>query len=644
MLQLFRSFFKSKLGIGVTLVFLGLIAFAFASADVANVGTFGGVAGGDRVAVVGDERIDAAELSMNATSALEQVRQENPTLTMEAFIAQGGLDEVLDQMVQRAALAEFARDHGLRAGDRLVDSELVQLPAFRGPDGQFDAAAFRAAIAQRGLTEEAVRQDLAMGLLARQLLTPVSLSPMMPPSIGRRYASLLRERREGAIALLPAAAYAPEAGPTPAQLGDYYNRTRDRYIRPERRVIRYAIIEPSALGDLPPPTEAQIEQAFRRDRAQYAAREERRFTQLVVPTQAAAQAILEEVRGGATLAEAAQSKGLRTTAIGPVTRAQLTSLASAAVADAGFAAAPDTLTAPARGGLGWYVLQVEDVSRIPARTVAQVRPQIAAALAQEQRQAAFAELLGRVDERLQDGESLSDIARELDLSLTTTRPATADGAIYGLAGESVPAELTPLLSTAFEMPEGEPQLAELARGERYAIFDVAQVTPSAVAPLSEIREQVAALWRRDQGARAARAAADRVMRRMASGSTLAAALQAEEPALPPPDRLSLNREDLARARQVPPPIALFFSMAEGTVKKLEDRADNGWFVVALEDIVAPEVAADDPIVGATLAQLGTVTGEEYAQQFVAAVSRAVGVERNPAGIEAVAAQLTGRGN
>ncbi|MBC7160050.1 MAG: peptidyl-prolyl cis-trans isomerase, partial [Porphyrobacter sp.] len=577
-------------------------------------------------------------------SALEQVRQEFPTLTMEAFVAQGGLDEVLDQMVQRAALAEFARDHGLRAGDRLVDSELVQLPAFRGPDGQFDAAAFRAAIAQRGLTEEAVRQDLAMGLLARQLLTPVSLSPVMPASIGRRYASLLRERREGAIALLPAAAYAPDAGPTPAQLRDYYNRTRDRYIRPERRVIRYAIIEPSALGDLPPPTEAQIEQAFRRDRAKYAAREERRFTQLVVPTQAAAQSIIEEVRGGATLAEAAQSKGLRTTAIGPVTRAQLTSLASAAVADAGFAAAPGTLTAPARGGLGWYVLQVEDVSRIPARTLAQVRPQIAAALAQEQRQAAFAELLGRVDERLQDGESLSDIARELDLSLTTTRPATADGAIYGVAGESVPAELTPLLSTAFEMPEGEPQLAELARGERYAIFDVAQVTPSAVAPLSEIREQVAALWRRDQGARAARAAADRVIRRIASGSTLAAALQAEEPALPSPDRLSLSREDLSRAGQVPPPIALFFSMAEGTVKKLDDRGDNGWFVVALEDIVAPEVPADDPIVGATLAQLGTVTGEEYAQQFVAAVSGAVGIERNPAAIEAVAAQLTGRGN
>ena len=34
MLQLFRNFFRSKIGIVVTLAFLGLIAFAFASMDV----------------------------------------------------------------------------------------------------------------------------------------------------------------------------------------------------------------------------------------------------------------------------------------------------------------------------------------------------------------------------------------------------------------------------------------------------------------------------------------------------------------------------------------------------------------------------------------------------------------------------------
>src|SRR5687767_6158002 len=130
MLQMFRNFFKSRLGIVVTLAFLALIAVAFASSDVANTGMFGGVSGGDRVAVVGDERIDAVELSMNASNALEQVRQSNPTMTMQAFIAQGAFDNVLEQLLQRTALAEFARTFGMRAGKRLVDSELRQMPAF----------------------------------------------------------------------------------------------------------------------------------------------------------------------------------------------------------------------------------------------------------------------------------------------------------------------------------------------------------------------------------------------------------------------------------------------------------------------------------------------------------------------------------
>jgi len=644
MLQLFRNFFKSKIGIGVTLAFLVLIAIAFASGDVANVGTFGGVAGGDRVAVVGDERIDSSELSMNATNALQQVQQQNPTLTMEAFVAQGGLDDVLDQLVSRTALAEFGRRHGLRAGGRLVDSELVQLAAFRGPDGKFDTAAFRAAIAQRGLSEDAVRQDLAAGLMARQLLTPIALSPVMPESVGRRYASLLRERRQGTIALLPSAAYAPQGNPTDDQLREFYQQTSQRYIRPARRVIRFATFDQTAIGNLPAPTEEQIAQAFRRDQAQYSARESRRFTQLVVPTEAAAQAILTEVRGGKSLAQAAEEKGLRTAEIGPVTQAELIGTTSAAVANAGFAASQGALATPARGGLGWYVLRVDAIERQPARTLAQVRSEIAARLVEEQRQTAFAELIGRIDDQLQDGENLSDIARQLRLTVQTTRPATADGAIYNVPGERVPPELSGVLPTAFEMSEAEPQIAEIEAGQRYVLYDVAEITPSAVAPLAEIREQVVAFWRRDRGATAARAAADRVLQRIAAGSTLAAALEAEQPDLPAPGPVNLTRDDLARQGQVPPPIALFFSMAQGTVKKLEDRNQNGWFVVQLADVEAGEVPANDPVVRATLQQLGQVTGEEYVEQFVNAVQREVGVERNQTAIDAVAAQLTGRAN
>jgi len=644
MIQLFRNFFKSKLGVGLTLAFLALIALAFASSDVANTSVFGGVSGGDRVAVVGNERVDAAELSMNLTNALDQARQTDPTITMQALIARGGLDDVLDQLVQRTALAEFARSNGMRASDRLVDSELLQIPAFRGPDGNFDRNAFLAAIGQRGLTEAAVREDLAMGLLARQLLTPIGFSPVMPDSFGRRYASLLRERREGTIALLPSDAFAPTAAPASAQLQAFYRANSDDYIRPERRVIRYASFGEEALGDLPAPTAAQIGQRYQRDRAQYAATERRRLTQLVAPTQDAARAIATEVRGGKSLDTAAREKGLATTQVAPMTQAELANATSAAAAQAAFAATQGALAAPARGPLGWYVLRVDAIERQPARTLEQVREEIAATLAAEQRRAALDDLTARLEEEFDEGESLSEVARELGLELASTRPATADGRIYGTADETVPPILGRVLDVAFDMEEGEPQLAVVVPGESFVVFDVSAITPSATAPLAEIRDDVTAAWRRDEGAKAARAAADRILARVAQGRSLAEAVAAEDKPVPAVQSIDLNREQLAQQGRVPSELALFFSMAEGTVKKLEAPSDAGWFVVQLSDVEAPQVAANDPIVLATLQQLSQVTSNEYIEQFVSAAEREVGVERNQTAIDAVAAQLTGQNN
>ena len=203
MLQFFRNFFKSKLGVIITLAFLIVIAIAFGVGDVASNRTFGGVAGGDRVAVVGDRKISTSDLSQAMTAALDTAKQQNPTLTMEGFIAGGGMDRVLEQLLQRTALSEYARQQGLRAGKRLVDSELLQIPAFQGIDGKFDRNAFLAVLRQRGLSEELVREDIAAGLYARQMLIPANFAAAVPRSLARQYAALLKERRKGSIAVLP---------------------------------------------------------------------------------------------------------------------------------------------------------------------------------------------------------------------------------------------------------------------------------------------------------------------------------------------------------------------------------------------------------------------------------------------------------
>jgi peptidyl-prolyl cis-trans isomerase D len=643
MLQFFRSFFKSKIGLAITFVFLGLIAFAFASSDVANTGMFGGVAGGERVAVVGDERIDSAELAQSAGTALDRLRQEDPALSMPAFIAQGGLEEVLDQLIARYSISTYAQQFGLRAGDNLINSEIRQIGAFRGPDGNFSADAYNQALAAQGLSDAVVRQDIGSGLLAQQMLIPASFGATIPRSLASRYARLFKERREGAIGFLPSGAFFPEGDPSAAQLQAYYQENRGDFIRPERRVIRYALFGEDAIADAIAPTDAEIAARYQENRAQYAASETRSFTQLIVPTQAAAQSIRQRVSGGASFEAVAQEAGFRASELEEQSRSDIADDASPAVAQAYFGAARGAITEPTRSALGWHVARVDAVDTVQGRSLAQVRDELAAAIREEKRVRALVDLAAQIEERIDDGETLTAIAQDLDLEVRSTRPVTADGGIYGTQGETIAEEIAPVLATAFQMEESEPQVGEVARGDTFALFETAEVTASAAAPLAEIREDVITSWKLAQGSQAARAAADRILARLRGGATMAAALAAEDVALPAAEQIALTREDLARRgdQRIPPPLALLFSMAQGTSKRLEATNDLGWFVVDLDAIELGEMASDDPLIAQAQSQLGDTVGQEYADQLVIAMRETMGVERNQAAIDAVSRQLTG---
>ena len=63
-------------------------------------------------------------------------------------------------------------------------------------------------------------------------------------------------------------------------------------------MIRYATFGDGALKAVPAPTEAEIAARYNANQAAYAPLETRRLTQLVVPTEAAARAIADEVAKG----------------------------------------------------------------------------------------------------------------------------------------------------------------------------------------------------------------------------------------------------------------------------------------------------------------------------------------------------------
>ena len=642
MLDFFRAMTKSRVGAAIGLVFLMLIVLAFAGADVGGMRT-GNLLGGENVASVGGSRITTSDVDKTIRTAFESEHQRTPTLTMKDFLAQGVFEEVLTGLIDRAATWEWGTKYGFGVSDRLVDSEIAKLPAFQGPEGKFSQAAYNQLLAQRGLTDKLVRDDLAKGLMNHQIFAGAGEGAAMPLAVTQAYAALLKEKRSGSLLFVPSSAFAPKTAPTDAQIAQFYKTNIVRYNRAERRTIRYAIVDDAALKSVPAPTEAEIARRYQANAANYAPGETRSITQVILPTEAAARAFAGEVKGGKTIEAAAAAKGLIPAKIADKTHDALAADSAKAVADAVFAAAQGKTTDPAKGALGWVIARIDAISRKPGKTLDQARAEIVTALSAEKHKAAMIDLSTHIGELVEGGTGLADVAKAYGLTVITTDPIQADGTVPGKPDIKLSPDLQPLLQAAFAMDrEGQPQIAGLPGGARAAVFDVGSILPAAPAPLAEIKAAVAQDWTRQQGSDAAGAAADKVLAALGKKTPLDAAGKALGVALPPISPMAATREQLGAMQQrVPAPLALMFSMSKGTAKKIAAPNQAGWLVVTLDAIVPGTITADDPLVQQAAGELGKAVGREYEEQLRTAITREIGSKRNEAAIRTVRGNLTG---
>lgn len=645
MLKLFRSLLHSRIGVVFTLIFLAVIAVAFAAGDVVGLGGVTSLGGGKGVAKVGNRSISAATLNSAITNAVEQERQQNPQATAKQFVEQGEVDPLLTDLINRLAVSVWGAKHGILPSSRLVDSEITKLPAFRGADGNFSETTYRQLIQQRGFTDAQVRDDLSQSLSGKLLLSAAQISAVMPKDTMMRLAGVITETRKGQIATLPSALFAPKTAPSPADIGNYYNAHKADYTRPERRTIRYVEFTDAVLKQIPAPTEADIAARYQADKAKYAPKETRKITQLILPTQDGAKAVAAEVAAGKSLEAAAQAKGLATSNIAVTSKDQLAGQSAQAVADAVYAAPTGKLIGPVKSGLGWHLMRVDAIDTTPGKTLDQARSEIVTALTEENKHKAIAAFSEKIEDELDNGSSLTDVAKELGLTPTVTAPLLANGQVYGQPGQTAAPVLARVIATAFAMEgEGQPQVAEVVPNQAFVVFDVGSIVPSAPAPLAEIRNQVASDFNLAKGAEAAHAAALKARAAMSQGKSFAEAIAAIGVPLPPIDHVDLNRQQVqAQAQQgaVAPPVQLLFTMGKGATRLMGAPNNRGWYLIKVDDVIPGTVKADDPRLAQLQGQLAQLVANENTQELANAMRRELKVERNPAAINAVTQRLTG---
>jgi peptidyl-prolyl cis-trans isomerase D len=641
MLAFFRRLTKSKVGLAIIFLLLGLLAFFMATADVSSLNQGAAAVGGrDEVVRVGDTAVPATEFAARVDQEMQGYRQQNPTLDMAQFVNGGGFVGTLERLTSGLALDRFGQDQGMRVSKRAVDGQIASIPGLQGPNGQFDAQLFRQLLSSRKLTETGVRADLQRSLMEGALTAPLLRPTVVPQQLALPYANLSLERRAGTIAFVPTKAFAGGPAPTAAEVQTYYGRNLARYTVPERRQIRFARVTLAQMQAAP--TEAEIAQAFNADRAKYAATERRTITEVVVLDRAGADALAARVKAGTPLVAAAGAAGLSTTTRARLTKEALAGQTSSAVADAVFAAGRNAVVGPVRGGLGFTVARVEAIEQVAGRTLAQVRDEIAAALATQKAATALGTVRDQIDDALVDNATFDEITKDRRLTALTSPGLLASGIDPDRPGPADPT-LAPLVAAAFQMGEGdEPQLVPTGEDGSFALVALSRIIPAAPRPLAQIRDLVARDVVADRSRQAARRVASQILQRVNGGASVQAAFAAAGVKAEGPKPLVASREELDRA-QGPSrgPLALMFAMAPNTAKLLE-APGGGWAVIKLERIQPGDASKDQARIAAIRQAFGQLIGREYAEQFSRAAQKAVGVTTNKDAVAKVRAQLLGQ--
>lgn len=654
MLTFFRRILSSRTGVTIALLFIGLIGVAFALGDATGLrsSALGGQSSTTAV-TIGNQVLSTADLNNMANFELNKLkgdpRYEN--MTMPQFVAQGGLDMAIERQTTIIAMTQFAQSQGIRVGRALVDNEISnQIPSIRGLDGKVDTKRYQQLLTALRLTDTQLHDQFAGVLLTQMMLGPVSGPAMAsvqgPAGMATPYASMLLEKRTGTIAFIDTKKMPAGAPITDAEAQAWYKKNIARYTTPERRSARYVAIMIEDLRKRAVPTDAELQAAFKAQSARFAARDQYTLKQVVMIDQKSAEALAAKVRGGAAIDAAAKEAGLEAAAIAGVDKTKYaTQTASQPLADQVFAATAGSVVGPVKTSLGWVVVHVEKIDKIPAKTLDQVKVDLVKELTDQKLAPLFQDLNDQIQDAITNRKSFDQIAAMLKLPILTVPLAGPDGKDPEATTPTTPdPKLAGLYALAFQSEtDDDPQIVPMGQDGSVAFGKLDKVEPATPKPYATVADQVKKDITIDRQVKTARDVANAILAKVNKGTPLAQALKEAGMPLDSPKTFEGTRGQVMNPNQPPASqLILLFKTPVKTGRLLEAPYKGGWFLIVTDTVTRGDASKDATAIAGQRTNLGQWATSEYSEQFVRAVRNAVGVKKNETAIAAVRNQLLGK--
>jgi peptidyl-prolyl cis-trans isomerase D len=476
---------------------LGLVCLAFVIFYIPDfLRSSGADASGDTIAKVEGQEITAGEFRRNYEAQLQAYRSAYGGNVSEQLLKQLGIEtQLVQQMVdERAALAEADR-LGITVSDEEVRQRIFSLPAFQENGAFIGEQRYQQLLRLNrppmspAEFEDNIRRQLTIEKLRAALTDWMSI----PDSELEKEYHQRNDKVKLAVVSFTADKFRPQVTATDAEVAAYFDAHKADFKVPEKRKIRYLLIDIDALKSKIVIPAADVERTYNNNIEQYTTPEQVRASHILLKTdgkddaavKAKAEEILKQARNGADFAELARKYSEDTESaknggdLDYFPRGRMVPEFDQAV----FSMQPGQISDLVKTQYGYHIIKLVDKKPATTRTLAEVRQQIVDQLQYERAQAQAADLAQKLEKEITKPSDLDRVAKAQGLTVQESGFFARDEPILGL-GPSPEAA-----TRAFDMKPGD--VAGPVRTSRGFAFEslVAKQDPY-IPKLDEVKDRV----------------------------------------------------------------------------------------------------------------------------------------------------------
>jgi peptidyl-prolyl cis-trans isomerase D len=582
-----KSWLKWSLAI-VVVAFIWLYIPSF----MRNQGALGG--SNSVVASVDGRDITVARFRRAYQQQMQEYRARYGANMDERLFKQLGMDrQIVQQMIEEEAAMAEAHRQGITASDSEVRARILAIPTFQENGRFIGNERYRQILEMQNPPinpsdfEEDVRRSIVVEKLQGALTDWITVADAdVDAEFNRR-----NEKVKLAVVNFPADKFKDSVPVSDAEIQSQFDGNKEMYRIPEKRKVKYALIDMSAIEARTNVSAKDIENQYADNKEQYSTPEQVRASHILLKTQGKddaavkkqAEDLLAKVKGGGDFAALATKFSEDTESakkggdLDYFGRGRMVK----EFEDAAFALKPGEISGLVKSQFGYHIIKLVDKKDATTQSLDQVRPQIENSLKYERAQKEMERVATDLAGKLKKPEDLDTVAKAQGLTV-------AESGFFGRTDPVSGLGMAPSVAArAFELKQGE--VSEGLRTPNGTVFiTVTGSQESKLPTLDEVKARVRDDVQKKKAVDAARQKANAIAAQLKSGDFTSAAKSAGLEAK--------TTELIARGAALPdvgvsPAVdAAAFTLAAGGVSD-PIVTDNGAVIVKVVEKTTP--TADD---------------------------------------------------